>query len=110
MIDAIRRIPSAMVVAVFYAVLLASSLLLGRDAAEAVAVVMLVALIVHCALRRTQRLNVFFYAAAPGAAGTLLHDVTGASQRWGLLLIPFVLIGLAEIDRDERSAPTAATD
>ena len=102
MLTAIRRVPATVAVVLFYLVLIVSSSLLQDDSVEIVGVVMLVLLLVYCCLRRSRRIEVFLCAAAPGGFGTLLHDVTGVSQRWGLVLVPFVLAQLVGIDRADR--------
>ena len=82
--------------------LLASTLLLQDGVVEIVGVVMLLLLIAYCCLRGSRRLEVFGCAAAPGAVGTHLHDLTGLTPRWGLVLMPFVFAQLVAIDRADR--------
>jgi hypothetical protein len=110
MLSAIRRAPATAAVVLFYLVLVVSSLLLQDGAVEIVGVVMLVLLVVYCCLRRGRRVEVFLCAAAPGGFGTLLHDMTGVSPRWGLVLVPFVvaqLVGIDSADRRERQTATS---
>jgi hypothetical protein len=109
MLTTIRRVPATVAVVLFYLVLVACSLLMQDGAVEIAGVVMLVLLLVYCCLRRSRRIEVFLCAAAPGGFGTLLHDITGVSPRWGLVLVPFVLAQLVGIDRAERREHQTAT-
>ena len=109
MLTAIRRVPATVAVALFYLVLAVSSWLMQDGAVEIVSVVMLVLLLVYCCLRRSRRIEVFLWAAAPGGFGTLFHDLTVVSPRWGLVLVPFVLAQLVGIDRADRREQQTAT-
>src|SRR5689334_14591358 len=98
MLSAVRRVPATAAVAVFYLVLVLASLLLPDGTVEGVGVLMLVALLAYCCLRRRRGGEVFLWAAAPGGFGTLLHDITGVSARWGLVLVPIMFGQLVAID------------
>jgi hypothetical protein len=63
------------------------------------AVVLYVAFIAYCFARPHHGLEVFLYVGAPGACGTMLHDLLGISPLWGLLILLVVLPPLREIDR-----------
>jgi hypothetical protein len=102
MLGAPRRVPSTAAVALLYLVLVLAMLLAQNETAEIVGIVMLVLLLAYCGLRRSRRVEVFGCAAAPGAFGTLLHDFTGASPKWGLVLVPIVFAQLMAIDRADR--------
>ena len=104
MLTAIRRVPATVAIALFYLVLFAASRLVPGDT---VGVVMLALLIAYCCLRRSRRVEVFLLTAAPGGFGTLLHDLTGVSPRWGLALLPIVFAQLVAIDREERRVAAA---
>ncbi|RKQ84867.1 hypothetical protein C8N24_6497 [Solirubrobacter pauli] len=102
MLGALRRVPATAAVALFYLVLIVASLALQDGAVEVVGVGTLLLLLAYCCLRRSRRVEVFLCAAAPGGFGTLLHDVTGASPKWGLVLVPIMFGQLVAIDRADR--------
>lgn len=109
MLGALRRFPATVAVALFYLILVMANLLMQDGTVEIVGVVMLVLLLVYCCLRRSRRVEVFLCAAAPGGFGTLLHDVTGASAKWGLVLVPIMFGQLLAVDRaDHRERQTAS--
>ena len=66
-----------------------------------------VVLVSYCVAREREGLSVFTHAVMPGGVGTLAHDVFDVSRAWGLLLVPFALLAIWEIDR---GAPEVAAD
>jgi hypothetical protein len=96
------ELPALWAVAGFFALALLSHLVLS-GAADAVAITALTgALILYCVARPSGGVEVFGFAVAPPAVGTLLHDIAGAPRWLGLLLIPVSLLLARGVDADSR--------
>ena len=101
------RVPALLAFLALYGVAIPVALLLDDPVDASVGVVLFAVFIVYCVARPDRGLDVFLYAASPGAGGTLLHDVFGISRLWGLLLLLVVLPALRDIDREPATAEPA---
>jgi hypothetical protein len=103
------RVPSLVAFVVFYGLAFPIGLLLDDPVGGTLGFVLFVLFIVYCVARPDNRLDVFLYAAAPGATGSLLHDLFGISRLWGLAAVPITIGALRDIDRgDETMDPASA--
>ena len=93
------RLPGWLVVGTLLGAVWLTRVAIGQ-APGSLVVSLLAVLVAYCLARDREGLNVFLYAAAPGAVGALVHDIFGVSRYWGALLIPFALYWIWEIDRN----------
>lgn len=74
-----------------------------------IGLVLLAILLTYCWARPEDGIDVFWIAAIPNAAATLLHDVAGAPSWIGFVFIPIALWFARDLDRDS-SVPATAHD
>jgi hypothetical protein len=111
--DAWHRLGEVSAVTAFVALfsLGGTAIVVFSDAVGATIVIaLLIAYVAYCAARPHHRLGVLLYAGAPGAAGTIAHDLVGTSRLWGLLMVPIVVSALQDIDKSKDRRASARSD
>jgi hypothetical protein len=103
------RLPAVAVVGAFFLMALLTALVLDDTAQDVAGSGLVVALITYCIARPHSGLDVFCFAAAPAATGTILHDIAGTPRWIGLLLIPLSLLMVWEADRTGPAEPRIRT-
>jgi hypothetical protein len=88
----------------FFALALLAALLFEESVATGIGIGLLAVLVLYCFARQRGGLDVFLFAAFPGAAATLLHDIAGTPRWIGALLVPVSLLLIWSEDRERRRA------